>query len=88
MKTTAAQKAAVAACEKGLRAVAQRAENADRAFVAVLMTAGDICEADAEKVAAYYRKHRITKRDWGGGVVSVTHGAFLDRDVIRKAVTA
>jgi hypothetical protein len=67
------------------KVIAQRIVDAENAFVDVLMAAGDISKADAERVFAYYRKHRISVLDAVGGRMTVKNGAFLDRDVVRKA---
>ena len=71
---------------KGCKAMAQRIVDAGDAFVASLSILGDITKEEAERVFAYYRKHKIAKVDAVNGRVDVTHGAFLDRETIRKAV--
>lgn len=42
--------------------------------------------ADARKVSAFYRRHKIAKVDFGIGRVQVKHGAYLEADVIRRAL--
>ncbi len=64
----------------------QRIENAHQAFIEVLQNAGGISRADAVKVKDFYLKHRLAKTDTGIGRISVKHGAYLDADVIRRAV--
>lgn len=73
-------------CEPGLRATAFRMVHAEKTFLKTLMTLGGISESDAEKVLAVYRKNKIVKMDSVNGVMSVKHGAFLDRDVILRAL--
>lgn len=67
------------------KVIARRIVDAENAFVDVLMTAGGISKSDAERVFAYYRKHRISVLDAVGGRMTVKNGVFLDRDVIQKA---
>lgn len=78
----------VAQNEQCFRTIAQRIVDAENAFVGVLMAAGGISKADAERVFAYYRKHRISVLDAVGGRMTVKNGVFLDRDVIQRAVNA
>jgi hypothetical protein len=59
---------------------------AECSFVKTLMIMGKIDEADAEIVFAYYQKHKMLVRDAVGGVINVKHGAYLDRDVIQRAL--
>ena len=63
-----------------------RIENAHENFIGTLMRWGDVNRADAIKVKNFYIKKRLVKVDTGIGRISVKHGAFLDRDVIRRAV--
>lgn len=70
----------------GNRNTAQRMVNAEAAFIANLMAAGEITKEQAEKVLQAYRRARVVKMDAVVGVISVKHGAFLDRDVIRNAM--
>ena len=44
--------------------------------------------ADASLVAEYYIKERIAKVDGVDGSVKFAHGAFLDADVLSKALQA
>ena len=68
--------------------IAQRIVNAGQEFVENLMQLSGCTKAEAEKVFALYRKERLVKRDAVHGRYSVTHGAFLDADVIRRAIEA
>lgn len=69
----------------GTRSIGERLARGELAFLVTLRELGGIDSDEAVKVAALYRKNRITKMDAGIGRVSVKHGAFLDRDVIRRA---
>ena len=66
--------------------MAKRAEIAHANFIETLTRLGEIDEPAAHKVKNLYLRHRIAKLDLGIGRINVKHGAFLDRDVIRRAV--
>ncbi len=72
----------------GTRDIAQRMVNAENGFIAVLMKSATISQAQAEKVMQVYRKAKVLKMDAVGGHMTVKHGAFLDRDVILRALEA
>ena len=67
--------------------IAERMDRAEKEFVRTLMRFGRIGRAKAERVFAYYRRHKLVKRELWMGEIKVTHGAFLDMDVIRRAAT-
>lgn len=69
-----------------LEAMFHRIENAHEGFIETLQRCGDISRDDALKVKNNYLKHRLAKVHPGVGVIKVKHGAFLDRDVIRRTV--
>lgn len=69
----------------GLRSVAQRMINAEDAFLDVLCSLGEINRGQAALVVAAFRKAKVIKFDAVAGEIRVKHGAFLDRDVIRRA---
>ena len=48
---------------------------------------GDITCSDAELVVDYYLTHKIAKYSADGSSCNVSHGSFLDRDVIRRALS-
>lgn len=73
---------------KGFKAMAERTVQAEENFIDTLISLGDVSRDDAERVLAYYRKHKIVKMDAVNGRLDVTHGALLDRDTIRKATRA
>ncbi len=63
-----------------------RLANGAAAFLDVLMDRGGITRDQAVRVLDQYRKLRVVKhQSISDGVISVKHGAFLDRDVIRRA---
>jgi hypothetical protein len=70
----------------GFKNVATRLVNAENNFIEVLMTLGEISKAEAEKVLAVYRKHKLVKMDAVMGVLSVKHGAYLEKEVIGNAL--
>jgi hypothetical protein len=72
--------------EQGLRDMARRMDWAEADFLEVLMTAGGISKAEAEKVFHTYKKLKVVKMDAVNGIVRVTHGGFRDRDTIRRAL--
>lgn len=91
MKTTTARTMSdsnpFASAEPGLRAIAQRIDNALECFTETLMNLGGIERAAAERAMAYCRKHKLVKLDAVGGRMTVKHGAYLDREAIRRAAT-
>lgn len=69
----------------GTKAIAERMVRAEEEFLGTLMGMGGIERAAAERVLSYYRKHKIVRMDAVNARMSVTHGMFLDRDVIQRA---
>ncbi len=69
-----------------LEAMFTRIENAHEGFIDTLMRWGGITREEAIAVKAFYIKHKLVKVDKGIGRISVKHGAYLDKDVIKKAV--
>ena len=67
--------------------MAHRIENAKAGFAQNLIEHHGLSKADAERVTGYYLKEKIAKIDVGIGRMSVKHGAFLDPDVIARAVS-
>ena len=72
--------------EVGLKNVASRMVAAENNFVEVLMNFGEISKSDAEKVLAVYRNLKLVKMDAVIGVMSVKHGAYLDKATIANAL--
>jgi hypothetical protein len=71
----------------GAKAVAERMVRAEEEFIGTLMSTGGLDREAAERVLSYYRKHKIVRMDAVNARMSVTHGMFLDRDVIQRATT-
>jgi hypothetical protein len=70
----------------GTRAIGTRFAQGESEFIESLMERGELSEVDAEKVYEHYRKHKLIKRQAASGRITVKHGAFMERDVIRKAL--
>lgn len=72
---------------EGNRAMAARIINAENNFVSSLQAIAGINEEQAVKVMRFYLgKCKAAKLDAVIGKISVRHGAFLDREVILRAV--
>lgn len=78
---------ALKSMETGMKNVASRMVAAENNFIEVLMTVGEISKEDAEKVLVVYRKLKLVKMDAVNGVLSVKHGAYLDKEVIANALS-
>ncbi len=73
------------AIRQGVRHVLNRREAAWETFVDMLSDARYVGNAvDARKVAGVYSKLKALKYD--GSTYTVKHGAFLDRDVLQRAL--
>jgi hypothetical protein len=68
------------------RDIATRMENAATNMIESLMELGEIDSAAATKVYNLYRRHKLIKLNAVLGRYDVNHGAYLDRDTIRRAV--
>lgn len=68
----------------GMRAVAQRIANAENDFVDVIMERGFTRE-QAVRAMHNLRKFKMAKLDPVLGRISVTHGSFLEVDVLQAA---
>jgi hypothetical protein len=77
---------ALKSMETGFKNVASRMVAAENNFLEVLMNFGEISKADAGKVLAVYRKLKMVKMDAVMGVMSVKHGAYLDKATIANAL--
>ena len=72
--------------KESIAALVTRQDNAYKSLVDTLEQYG--AGEHAERVAALYLKERIATLDPVIGQFKLKHGAFLDRDVIERAVTA
>lgn len=66
--------------------ICTRMDNAERNFIESLSLLGSIDEDKAVKVMNFYLHHKLAKLDWRIGKISVVHGGFLERAVIRRAL--
>jgi hypothetical protein len=57
-------------------------------FIEAIARLGNISHEDAARVADYYIAKKIAKADRHGAGYNVAHGAFLDAEVIQRAVEA
>lgn len=72
--------------QQSFKDMATRITNAERSFDESLQEIAGIDKKDAANVRAFYLKHKLAKIDVVGGTINVKHGAFLDQDVILRAV--
>ena len=54
--------------------------------LAKLLAGRGLSNDDAAMVAEYYKRERIAKVDNVSGSITFAHGAFLDADVLARAV--
>lgn len=82
------RKQAAAAIARGTQGLATRADTAYANFLEVLMRQGSISRDAAERVYRVFDKHRLLNKKsmYTSGVISVKHGAYLDKDVILRAL--
>lgn len=66
--------------------IVTRQNNAYDKGVEIIQSIGSVNEETAKKVVDYYLKHKLAKLDVGVGAFKVKHGAYLDADVIARAV--
>ena len=72
----------------GLKGLAQRQVDAANKFIEYCQEHAKLGRDDAKKVLAYYLKHKLMKLDSVTGDFKVKHGAYLDADVLKRAVDA
>ena len=72
----------------GLKGLADRQIAAGNKFLDYCEKHAKLSRADAKKVLAYYLKHKLMKLDSVTGDFKVKHGAYLDADVLQRAVNA
>ena len=66
-------------------AIAERLNRGEQDFVNLIMSAGGLSSSQAWKAFEVLRKAKAVKRDAYSGKWSVTHGAYWERDVLRRA---
>ena len=67
--------------------MAQRADNAVIAWRDMLANHGFTAD-QADAILRLYLQEKLVRLDWGIGRFSVKHGAFLDADVLHRALQA
>lgn len=72
----------------GLKGLAERQIEAGNKFIEYCQTTAKLSKTEAQKVLAYYLKHKLMKLDAVTGDFKVKHGAYLDADVLQRAVEA
>jgi len=66
--------------------MARRLESARASAIRAFMDNGAMDEAEAEKVLALYKKHRLVRMDAVMGTFRVVHGGLLDRATLQRAL--
>lgn len=69
----------------GLRGMAARGLQAEARFIEYARLHGNLSRDQAVKALAAFRKARVIKFDNVNGSFHVTHGEFLEPDVLRRA---
>jgi hypothetical protein len=71
----------------GTKAVAQRMVNAENNFLDIIEGNG-FSREEAEIIFAEYRRLKVVKLDAVIGRYSVKHGAYLDKEIMERALNA
>ena len=66
--------------------IAHRIDNAHNDFTETLIRLGEFNREDAIKVKNLYLAKKLAKIDIGIGRINVKHGAYLDQDVLIRAL--
>ncbi|CAG9236907.1 hypothetical protein PSP6_700006 [Paraburkholderia tropica] len=85
--TTTAKQSSAAGSANPFEAIAQRMANAQRNFIGIIRERTSCTEADATKAFETLKRLRLIKLDAVGGRYTVKHGAYLEPDVLRNAMT-
>jgi hypothetical protein len=78
-------KQAASEMQPGIKNVASRMDQADAGFKDNLKELGGLTDEQAQKAFDYYKENKLIKSDAVMGKHTAKHGAYMDRDVIRKA---
>ncbi len=62
----------------------QRIDMAKRGFARTLVELGGVPESIAPQMTDWYLDNKLAKIDYNVGQMHVTHGAFLDRELIQR----
>lgn len=73
--------------EPGIRNMASRSLQAEEKFIEYAQTHGGLSRRQAEDALQVYRKAKAIKLDVVTGQFTFTHGAYGDRDVLRRAAS-
>ena len=65
--------------------MASRADNAVINWRDMLAELG-FTQDEADAILALYKRENLVKLDWGIGRYKIKHGAFLEPDVLRRAL--
>lgn len=80
------KRTAEATIRTAARPVAQRLANAEQRLLDCLQERGGIDAAQAQVVAAYYRKHKLVRLDAVNGDFTIKHGSLMERDTMLRAI--
>lgn len=83
--SAAHQSGVLATMQTGLRNVATRMNQAEPNFKESIMKLGGLTKDEAEKAFQAFKAAKVLVRDNVHGTMTVKHGAFLDRAVLRRA---
>ncbi len=72
--------------ESAVSPMAQRMDNAVKAFRETLQDRVSMTDAEANQIIGIYLNTKVAKMDAVMGTISVKHGAFLENDVISNAL--
>lgn len=71
--------------KRGLQSMAERSVEAEDKFIDYCRTHAGLSRNEALRVIRTYRKARVLRFDAVNGSFHVKHGAFLEKDILRKA---
>jgi len=67
------------------QAMAQRLDDAARAFIDHVMEVTGCADTTAFDVLSYFQKHKLVRLSVANGQFYVKHGRLLEKDVLNKA---
>lgn len=69
-----------------LKPLAQRIVNAEARFCELVENIAGVCADDARAILAVYLRLKVAKIDGGIHAVNVTHGAYMEREPMLRAL--
>ena len=72
---------------EGVRVIGQRINNATEDFIEITMERG-FSKEESLQILAFYSRERIVKLDTGIGRYKFAHGAYVETDVMQRALDA